>query len=50
MNLMKMHTDESHYVCEVCNEGFSMKRDLNNHLQIHTGEKPHVCEICIKGF
>ena len=50
MNHIHTHTGEKPYVCEVFNEKFSMRGNVNNHLQTHKGEKPYVCEISMKMF
>ncbi|ODV89901.1 hypothetical protein CANCADRAFT_14025, partial [Tortispora caseinolytica NRRL Y-17796] len=41
-----------HYVCSICNRGFSRPSSLKIHIHSHTGEKPFVCPEpgCNKSF
>eukprot|EP01083_Nonionella_stella_P259351 885615_1 len=51
-NLMNRHVDigVKQFSCDVCQKGFSLKRNLKQHLSIHTGMKQHCCDICQKSF
>ena len=41
---------EKHFSCEVCNEQFTQKSDLNIHSLTHAEAKPFMCAICNKKF
>ncbi|KAJ4449362.1 hypothetical protein ANN_00760 [Periplaneta americana] len=48
--LMKMHTGEKHFKCEICGKEFITNEHLVTHIRVHTGEKPYKCVICGRGF
>ncbi|KAI8591376.1 hypothetical protein BDZ88DRAFT_379938, partial [Geranomyces variabilis] len=37
------------FICNVCNQQFLRKHDLNRHERIHAGIKPFRCDRCGKG-
>ena len=45
-----MHSGEKPYVCVICKETFSEKKNIKSHELTRSGKKPHVCQICNKGF
>ncbi|XP_076326498.1 uncharacterized protein LOC143233762 isoform X2 [Tachypleus tridentatus] len=43
-------TTRGKFVCRLCKEQFSSKKNLMSHQEAHLGGKPFVCEVCGKGF
>ncbi|EDW53875.1 zinc finger protein 184 [Drosophila sechellia] len=38
------------FSCSICNNVYSERVKLTNHMKVHSAEKPHECEICHKRF
>ena len=38
------------FACDLCENKFSSKVSLQEHMAIHTNSKPHVCHICHAPF
>ncbi|EDV48425.1 zinc finger protein 774 [Drosophila erecta] len=38
------------FTCNICNNVYSERVKLTNHMKVHSTEKPHECEICHKRF
>jgi len=49
-NHMQTHLDVKKYQCQQCDQSFSIKYLLENHIKKHKGEFPCLCDICGKGF
>ena len=49
---MLVHTRKKDFQCEICENKFSRKQDLQRHMQdiYHTKIKAHECDICKKKF
>ena len=35
------HTGEKSNICDVCGQGFSLKRNMRRHMMLHFGTKEH---------
>lgn len=44
----RFHSDDKPFVCNLCDKGFALKRDLDQHVRFHA-EKQR-CSICDKSF
>ncbi|KAG1693345.1 Zinc finger protein 37A [Nymphon striatum] len=40
-HIMKTHTNEDPYECDVCNKSFTIRKHLTAHMRTHTNEKPY---------
>ena len=47
---MKTHTGEKTFACKECEQDFSQKSHLKDHMRTHTGEKTFSCQVCGKAF
>lgn len=50
IHIRNKHSDETPFVCKICNKGFKFSSRLTVHLRIHKGEKPFACQECPKAF
>ena len=49
-HIRTVHLDEKLHQCAICDQTFSYKTYLTDHMRRHTGERPYVCLICHQGF
>ena len=49
-HMNKLHGCPDKYYCNVCNQFFATKSDLERHHKVHRDSKPYVCEICCDTF
>ena len=46
-----VHNGERSFKCDICNGGFTSKKDLNRHISsVHEGKRPLKCELCGSSF
>ena len=45
---LRVKIGEKTFDCGDCGTRFSLKRNLERHMQVHSGEKPFACDICGK--
>jgi KRAB domain-containing zinc finger protein len=48
--IIRTHTGDKSYKCDICGKGSSHNSNLQNHIKTHTGDKLYKCDICGKGF
>ncbi|XP_069682571.1 zinc finger protein 22-like isoform X6 [Periplaneta americana] len=48
--MLRAHTDEKRFKCNVCEKCFSNSSNLRRHVLKHTGKKAFKCDICGKCF
>ena len=49
-DLKSIQKKEKRFKCDCCDQRFSTKGNLKDHLKIHTGEKPFECDFCGNKF
>ncbi|KAK7462963.1 hypothetical protein VKT23_007544 [Stygiomarasmius scandens] len=38
------------YLCDICDQDFTSRQNLRNHINAHNGIKPYACSICEEAF
>ncbi|KAF6037633.1 hypothetical protein EB796_004068 [Bugula neritina] len=46
----KNTTTGKKFVCEICNDSFTMIGNLNRHKKGHSNHRPYTCKFCLRGF
>lgn len=50
VHVRRIHLKEKRYHCEVCDQGFFLKNELEHHMVMHTKEKNYKCHLCPKAY
>lgn len=44
------YNKKQQYICNYCNQSFTLKCNLASHIRYHINEKPHTCDVCQQSY